>query len=91
MPPEAWRRAGAIASATCRTSSGRGTAGARAVEIDEMDRARAPACREAHGELDRVAGRLDDLVVVAPVEAHGALAEHVDGGYHLDRGLEPFG
>ena len=46
---------------------------------------------EAPRERDRVAGALDDLVVVAPVEAHGALAEHVDGRYHLDRSVEPFG
>ena len=40
---------------------------------------------EAPRELDRLAGALDDVVVVALVEADGALAEHVDGRDHLDR------
>ena len=41
IPPEAWRSAGATASATSRTSSGRTAAGAGAVEVDEVD----PAAR----------------------------------------------
>ena len=53
--------------------------------------ARGSRCREPHGKLDRVSGGLDDVVVVAAMQAHGALAEHVDGGYHFDRGFEPFG
>ena len=58
--------------------------GARAVEVDEVDPPRARR-REAPRERDRVAGALDDVVVVALVEPHGALAEHVHGGDHLDR------
>ena len=54
-----------------------------------MDAARARR-GAAPRERDRLAGALDDLVVVTLVEAHGALAEHVDGGDHLDRLLEPF-
>ena len=47
--------------------------------------------REPDGKLDRVARGLDDVVVVATMKAHGALAEHVYGRYHFDRGFEPFG
>ena len=65
-------------------------AGARAVQVDEVDAARARV-GEAPRELDRLARALDDLVVVALVQPHGALAEHVDGGDHLDRLREPFG
>ena len=62
--------------------------GARAVEVDEVDARRARR-REAPGQLDGVAGALDDLVVVPLMQADGALAEHVDGRDHLDRRVEP--
>ena len=39
-----------------------------------------PCRREPPRERDRLARPLDDLVVVSLVQAHGALAEHVDGG-----------
>jgi hypothetical protein len=45
---------------------------------------------EPTGERDGISGAVDDLVVVALVEAHGALGEDVHGWYHLDRCLEPF-
>ena len=59
------------------------TSRAGTVEVDEMHAARAgvdPAARERH----RVGGPLDDGVVVAAMQAHGLLAEHVDGRNHLD-------
>ena len=45
--------------------------------------------REPSRELDRVAGPLDDLVVVSPVQPDGAGAEHVDGRDDLDRSVKP--
>ena len=56
---------------------------AGAVEVDEVHTARA-GFHPAAGERDRVGRALDDVCVVAPVEAHGFLAEHVDGWDHLD-------
>ena len=84
IPPEAWSRRAPQPPRPRRTSSGRDAAGAGAVQVDEVDAARAGG-REAARELDRVAGPLDDVVVVSLVQAHGALAEHVDGRDHLDR------
>ena len=40
-------------------------------------------------ERKRITGALDDLVVVALVQANGAVAEHVDGRYHFDSRSEP--
>ena len=88
IPPEACSRAGATASATSRTSSGRGRP-LRAPSRSTRWIARGARLRERGGELHRVARPLDHLVVVSPVKAHGALAEHVDGRDHLDGRAEP--
>ena len=83
--PGARRRGG---SATARTSSGR-TRPERAPS--RSTRWIAPRARlgEAPRERDRLARPLDDVVVVALVQPHRALAEHVHGGDHLDRLREP--
>ena len=86
MPPEAWSRAGATAVGDRAHELGRGRGRSARRRGRRDGSARAPAAANAPRERDRVAGALDDVVVVAPVEAHGALAEHVDGGDHLDRG-----
>ena len=67
---------------------GADTPGARAVEVDEVD-AVCAGVGEASRECDRLARALDDVVVVALVQTHGALAEHVHRRDHLDRLCEP--
>ena len=88
MPPEACSSAGAAALARRRGRAPGGRARARAVEVDEVDAVCAGVGEPAR-ERGRLAGPLDDLVVVALVQAHGALAEHVHGRNHLDRLCEP--
>ena len=83
MPPDACSGTGATAAATSRDELGPHAPGARAVEVDEVHPARA-RLDPAAGERDRVGGALDDLVVVAAMQAHGLFAEHVDGRDHLD-------
>src|SRR5262249_40995244 len=61
------------------------TAGAGAVEVDEVDTASAEL-REAAGEGDRVPCPLDHVLVGALMEPDGALAEHVDSPAHADGG-----
>ena len=90
MPPEAWSRAGAIASATVRTSSGRARP-ARAPSRSTRWIARGARCREPPVRARPGRPRSRRPCRSRPMQAHGALAEHVDGGYHLDRGFEPFG
>ena len=63
-------------------------AGARPVEVDEVDVGGA-RLGEGAREVDRVAGPGDDLVVGTLVESDRPLAEHVDGRDHLDRRLQP--
>ncbi len=43
----------------------------------------------APGEGCGIIRSLDDRVVVSLVEPHRLLAQHVDGGNHLDRSREP--
>ena len=40
-------------------------------------------------ELGRVVGPLDDVVIVAALQAHGLVAEDVDRRYDFDLGVEP--
>ena len=44
---------------------------------------------ERPGQRDRVAGPLDHLVVRSLVQPHGALAEDVHRGDHLDLEVKP--
>ncbi len=90
MPPEAWSGVGATAAATVRTSSGRARPERAPSRSTRWIRV-APARRESRREGDRVACLVDDLVVVATMEADGALAEDVHGRDHLDRRREPVG
>ncbi len=84
MPPEAWT--GTPARAGDRGDElGAHPARPRAVEVDQVDPPGAggdPAAGERHG----IVGALHDRVVVAAVQPHGFVAEHVDGGNHLDAG-----
>ena len=84
IPPEACSGAGATAAATAATSSGR-TRPERAPSRSTRWMRGAPASAQRRASVDRIVGALDDVVVVAVVQAHGLLAEHVDGGDHLDR------
>ena len=84
MPPEACSGAGAMRRGDGRDELGANAPGARAVEVDEVDRAARPPRRSAR-ERDGLARPLDDLVVGALVQPDGAAAEHVDGRDHLDR------
>lgn len=72
----------------CPNELGARVSGTGAVEVDEVD----PTCAclgEAGCESDGVACLVDDLLVVATMEADGALAEDVHGGDHFDRRGEP--
>ena len=51
----------------------------------------APAAAKRRARATGSPARSTTCVVVSALEADGALAEHVDGGDHLDRELEPLG
>ena len=77
-------------------------AGARRIHLVDLDGARAGRVRPelvrlveeavAPARLQASGGirSLDDLVVSSLVQPDRSLAEHVDGGDHLDRCCEPF-
>ena len=88
IPPDACSATGAHASATRRTRLGAWPTRAGAVEVDEVDAPRArvsPLPRQP----GRIVGTCDHVVVVALAQAHDPVAEHVDGGDHLDRAVQP--
>ena len=83
--PERGRRR---SPATRRTSSGR-TRPERAPSRSTRWIRAAPAAAQRRASAIGSLGPRDDGVVVALVQAHGLLAEHVDGRNHLDRSVEP--